>query len=96
MKGGENMKELKNKLVGFCKDRKRVLKMSVVMCLSMLSCITAFADTTNTLTTDASTVTSMATSVMGLFSTYPLNIILAMGLLGGVIAVVRKLKRSAS
>lgn len=89
------VKSLKNKLVN--KFGSRAVKVvGTAGIVGATAVPAAFAETgANSLTTDAGTVTSMATSVMGLFTTYPLNIILAMGLLGGVIGVVAKLKRSA-
>lgn len=81
----------------FSKFARRAFEVATTAsAISSALAVSAFAETgASTLATDAGTVTTMATSVMGLFTTYPLNIILAMGLLGGVIGVVAKLKRSA-
>lgn len=89
------VKSLKNKLVN--KFGSRAVKVvGTAGIVGATAVPAAFAEAgSSTLATDAGTVTTMATSVMGLFTTYPLNIILAMGLLGGVIGVVAKLKRSA-
>lgn len=89
------VKSLKNKLVN--KFGSRAVKVvGTAGIVGATAVPAAFAETgASSLASDAGTVTTMATSVMGLFTTYPLNIILAMGLLGGVIGVVAKLKRSA-
>ena len=89
------VKSLKNKLVN--KFGSRAVKVvGTAGIVGATAVPAAFAEAgASSLATDAGTVTTMATSVMGLFTIYPLNIILAMGLLGGVIGVVAKLKRRA-
>lgn len=89
------VEQIKNKVIEKV-GVKRVAKVATGVAVGVTAAAPAFADTaSNTLVTDAGTITSMATNVMSLFGTYPLNIILAMCLLGGVIGVVSQLKNAA-
>lgn len=70
---------------------------SAAVVSSALACtgVTCFAEVSNTLSTDVSTITGITTSVIELFGSYPLNIVLALSLIGGIIGVFRKLRRAA-